>query len=69
MNLKSLRQKQNLTQDALAKKMGVTQSMVAMWEREASMPNASRLPALAEALHCTIDELYGRSPPEARPGA
>lgn len=60
MNLKALRQKQHMTQTELAEKLGVTQSVVAMWEREASMPNASRLPALADALGCTIDELFGR---------
>jgi transcriptional regulator with XRE-family HTH domain len=58
--LKLLRLQQNMTQAELAQKMGVTQSLIAMWEREASMPSASKLPELADLLHCTIDELYGR---------
>lgn len=34
------------------------------------MPNAAKLPLLAEVLGCTIDELFGRSPPgEARDSA
>lgn len=58
--LKELRRQQNMTQAELAQKMGVTQSLIAMWERDASMPSAGKLPELADLLHCTIDELYGR---------
>ena len=27
------------------------------------MPSAAKLPLLASALRCTIDDLFGRSPP------
>jgi len=33
--IKRLRQQKNLTQAELAQKLGVTQSVVAMWERDA----------------------------------
>lgn len=59
--LRALRRQQHMTQAELAQKMGVTQSLVAMWERDASMPSAAKLPELADLLNCTIDELYGRS--------
>lgn len=61
--LKYIRQKVGLTQADLAQKIGVTQSLVAMWERGAVLPSAARLPELADALCCSIDALYGRTPP------
>lgn len=61
--IKKLRCALGLTQAELATKVSVTQSQVAQWERGAAMPNAAKLPLLAEVLGCTIDELFGRSPP------
>lgn len=72
-NLKRLRCALNMTQADLAQEIGVTQSLVAQWERGASMPSAARLPLLASILHCTIDDLFGepdnKTPPAAGPGA
>lgn len=71
-NLKKLRCGLNMTQAELAQEVGVTQSLVAQWERGASMPSAARLPLLASTLHCTIDELFGEpssNGPPAGPGA
>lgn len=67
--MKQLRQSCNLTQAKLAEGMGVTQSLVAMWERGAVMPSADKLPMIADILHCTIDALYGREPPQEPPSA
>lgn len=61
--LKEIRLRCGLTQADLAAKLGVTQSAVAMWERGAVMPAASKIPELANALNCSIDALYGREPP------
>ena len=63
--LKRIRQERGLTQAELARQMSVTQSLIAMWERGAAFPSAGKLPILADLLHCSIDELYGRTPPEA----
>lgn len=63
--LKVIRLRQNLTQKQLADGLGVVQSSVAMWENGTAMPSAGKLPELADLLHCSIDELYGRTPPEA----
>lgn len=63
--LRRIRQERGLTQAELAREMSVTQSTIAMWERGAALPNAGKLPILADLLHCSIDELYGRTPPEA----
>lgn len=43
--------------------MGVDQTAVHRWELGKAMPRAAKLPELAELLHCTIDELYGRDSP------
>lgn len=67
--LKYIRQSIGMTQADLAQKMGVTQSLIAMWERGAVLPNAAKLPGLADALHCTIDALYGRGIPKNGDGA
>jgi len=48
----------------LAKKLSVTQSLVAQWERGAATPSTAKLPLLADVLGCTIDELFGRFPPD-----
>ncbi len=62
-NLAALRQRAGLTQTELAAKIGVTQPAVAQLELTDRYPDASRLPAIADALECSIDELFGRSPP------
>ena len=63
--LRQLRQMANLTQKQLAEQLNVSQSNIAMWETGAAMPSASKLPELADLLHCPIDALYGREPPGA----
>ena len=57
MNIKKIREKKGITQQELAKKLGVVQSTVAMWETNKSLPRLATLPAIAKALGCTIDEL------------
>lgn len=47
-----------LTQAQLAEAIGVERPALAMWEIGASWPSARILPALADTLLCTIDELY-----------
>lgn len=56
--LRSLREKAEITQVELAKRLDVRQSTVAMWESGANMPRADKLPELACVLGCSIDELY-----------
>ena len=58
--IRLLRKALNKSQTELAQEVGVTQSMVAMWERGASLPSAAKLPDIARALNCTIDELFAR---------
>ena len=42
----------------LAETLGVTRSAWSQWEAGATMPSAAYLPALAELLQCSIEELY-----------
>lgn len=47
-----------LSQTELASKIGVGQSAIAAWETGVAYPSADKLPAIASALSCTIDELF-----------
>ena len=62
-----LREQQGLSQAALAQKLGVCQQAVGKWERGTSDPKWALAPQLAVALHCSIDALFGRSPPDDTP--
>ncbi len=52
------RQKNKLSQEQLASKLGVDRSTVAKWETGEAMPRADKLPELAKILGCTIDDLF-----------
>ena len=56
--IKSLRKKAGLSQTSLSNKINVSQQAVAKWEIGAAMPRADKLPELARALGCEIEELY-----------
>ncbi len=58
MRIKKLREMQELSQVALAVRMGVTRTAVTNWESEVALPRARDLPLLAQVLGCTITELY-----------
>lgn len=60
-HLASLRQSAGLTQQQLADAVGVKQSNIAFWERAAKPPRGEVLPALADALGVTIDQLLAVS--------
>lgn len=61
ITLKKIRSQANMTQVELARRLNVAQSSVAAWENnESSYPRAELLPALADLLHCSIDDLFGR---------
>lgn len=52
------RKKAGLTQTELAAKIGVSQASVAMWECGSKYPSSDKLPAIAVALGCSIDDLF-----------
>ena len=60
IRLKTLREKTGLSQDALAKKIGVAQSTVGMWESGKNKPENAKLEALANLFKVSTDYLLGR---------
>lgn len=50
----------NITQEALAQKLGVTNQAVSKWESDQCCPDVQLLPKLADIFGITIDELFGR---------
>jgi transcriptional regulator with XRE-family HTH domain len=59
--LKNARIKKNLTQSALAEKLGLTYQAVSNWERCNSLPDISNLPSICELLDINLYELLGAS--------
>ena len=59
--LATLRKKNNLTQEELGAKLGVSAQSISKWENSVSMPDICLLPMIAETLGVSIDELFGIS--------
>ena len=55
--IRALRKNKGITQDGLAKALGITPQAVSKWERGLSFPELPQLPALADQLGSTIDAL------------
>lgn len=55
--IRTLRQKEGLTQQALADRLGVSDKAISKWERGCGAPELTLLPRLAEALHTDVDTL------------
>lgn len=64
-----LRRKHSLTQEALAKTLGVTNQAVSKWESNQSCPDIALLPQIADLFGVTLDELFGRESPAPAPSA
>jgi len=58
--LQSLRKEKKVTQEQLARKLGVSPQAVSKWEN-GSYPEGDLLPAIADFFDVSIDYLYGRS--------
>lgn len=54
----SIRKEQNLTQQDLASKLGVSSAAISKWERGIGFPDVSLIEPLATALDITITELF-----------
>lgn len=59
-NIREARQLKGITQEQLAKMLGITQGAVAQWENGLTHPSFEMLPKVAEALGLTVDELIGK---------
>ena len=58
MQIRQLRIKAGLSQKELAERLKVAQPSVHSWENGDADPKTDKLPALAAALGCTIDDLF-----------
>ena len=58
-NIRNFRKKNDLTQEALADRLGVTYQSISRWENDATYPDLELIPAIAEVLAVTVDELLG----------
>ena len=63
-----LRKQNNITQEALAQQLGVTNQAVSKWESDQCCPDVTLLPKLADIFHISIDTLFGRPTPKADKG-
>ncbi|MDR1465413.1 MAG: helix-turn-helix transcriptional regulator [Oscillospiraceae bacterium] len=59
--LRQLMSDQNVTQVELAKRTGLTKSAISQLCSGATKPSKKNLPKLADALHCTVDDLTGET--------
>ena len=59
------RRKLNITQEALAQKLGVTNQAVSKWESDQCCPDVMLLPKIADIFEISIDMLFGREPAAA----
>ena len=57
-NIRRLRHQSGLTQEQIAKKLGVTCQCVSKWENGTSAPDIERLPEIAALFGVSIDELF-----------
>lgn len=67
--IRELRQQRGITQAQLAALVGVQQNTASQWETGDRRPPSIILPRLADALGCTIDELYVRGGEEEQDSA
>ncbi len=59
--IKALRIRRGITQEAMAQHLGVTAQAVSKWERGAATPDIALLPELSAYFGVTIDELFALS--------
>lgn len=59
-NIQKYRKQQDLTQEEMAAKLGVTFQAVSKWENAKSAPDITLLPDIADLFDCSIDALFSR---------
>ena len=72
-SLRARRKAAKMTLEELGEAVGCTGAAVGSWERGEALPSADRLPRIAQALGCSIDELFkdaggGEKDPSLRSG-
>jgi len=67
-NIIRYRKLNDMTQEELGDKLGVTFQAVSKWENEQAMPDINILPTLAKILQISIDKLLGYDAPHKKVG-
>ena len=58
--IREYRLRQNMTQDELARLLGVDRSNIAKWEAGVHKPHADTLMQLSKIMQCSLDEILGK---------
>lgn len=58
--LKQMRENNGMTQQELAQKIGVTQALIARYEKNAKVPSLPVTIMIADVFNCSIDTLVDR---------
>lgn len=61
LRIREKRHEAGITQDALARAVGVTQAAVVQWENGSSFPKLVLIPRIAKVLGCTVNDLIGNA--------
>lgn len=62
MNIKQLREQRDMTQEELAKRLGVKPPAVSKWERGLTYPIMDKVIAMAEVFGVSTDVVMGLAP-------
>lgn len=65
-SLRARRKAAGVTLEELGEAVGCTGAAIGMWERGEAQPSADRLPRLAIALGCSIDDLFREAEEDRR---
>lgn len=56
-SLKNIRKKNNISQEGLAEKLGVSRQTVSSWENDKSYPDIASIVKISEIFNISLDEL------------
>ncbi len=62
--IKTLRKQQGITQEQLAKALGISRSTVAMYEKGEREPNFEMCEAIADYFNCRLSDIIEKTPTE-----
>ena len=62
-NLRIMRLRRLMSQETLAKRIGVSQNLISLYEKGEASPKLAIAMRLAKALGVTIEQLVGEDPP------
>ena len=60
--IREFRERRDLSQDEVAKVLGVNRTAVVKWETGANKPRLEKIVELAKLLRCSVDALVGLKP-------